>query len=136
MSLSGNETAIDDERCAGRESCGIGCQIENCCGYFLTYADAPDWNNRNDLVSQFVSGKAIEHFGSDDTRSNGVDADVLFGKLERGGFCQAFHRVLGSDVDAHLREANMSGYAGRVDDRAAAIFKHDGDFVAHRIENA
>ena len=44
--------------------------------------------------------------------------------------------MFGSDVNAHLREADVTGYARGVDDGAATVLEHHWNFVAHRIENA
>ncbi len=82
------------------------------------------------------SAKPIEHFGGDDSRSNRVNANVLFSEFERDGFGQPFDRMLRRDVNAYLRETNVPRNAGSIDDSAAAIFEHDWNFVTHRIENA
>jgi hypothetical protein len=44
--------------------------------------------------------------------------------------------MLGSNVNADLRQTNMPGHAGVVDDGAAAVFEHGRNFVTHRLENA
>src|SRR5215472_10464614 len=72
-----DEASIDYERRAGREFRRVGAKVENRRGDFFARADPPDRNDREDLFTQLIAGKTIEHFGSDHSWSNRVDADVL-----------------------------------------------------------
>src|SRR5438874_2867232 len=110
------EAPIHDEGDAGGEFCVVGTEIENRRGDFLGGAYPPDRDKRGEGIEHlgFLSGKAIEHLGCDGAWGDGVDADVLFGELERNGLAEAFDRVLGCDVDADLAHTTVPGNAGGV----------------------
>src|SRR5439155_4547924 len=95
-----------------------------------------DRNHRRNLIARGTFSETIEHFGGDHSRRDGVDADVSFGEFERDRFGQAFDSVLGSNVNADLPQTNVPGHAGIVDDGAASVLEHGGNFVTHRIQNA
>src|SRR5260370_1077871 len=78
------EASIHDKGGAGGKFRVVGTEIENCGGDLLAGAYPPDRDNRGNVVAHpgFVAGKAIEHFGRNRARGDGVDADVLFGELE------------------------------------------------------
>src|SRR2546422_6538026 len=81
-----DKPSIHHQRCAGGKFCIVGTEIENCCGDLFASANSRHGNDRSDLVAQFISGKPIPHLGGDHTRSDSIDANVLFGELERDAF--------------------------------------------------
>ena len=73
--------------------------------------NASDRNGPGNLLRRFLC-ETVPHVGGDGPRGDGVDANVLLGELQRDRFGQAFDRVLGSDVNADLRETDMPSNAG------------------------
>src|SRR5206468_2231512 len=138
FSLLRYEASVDDERGTDREFRVVGRKIENRCCDLLGGAYSPRRGNRAEGIAHlaFLSGKTIKHVSRDDARGDGVDADVLFGELERNRLGEAFDCVFGGDVDADLPQSDVTSHAGIIDDRAAAGFEHRRDFVAHRIQDA
>src|SRR5437773_5447568 len=132
------EASVDHERGTDRESRVVGREIENRRRDVLGGAYSPCRGNRTEGIAHlaFLSGKAIKHVSRDDPRGDGVDADVLFGELERNRLGEAFDCVFGGDVNADLAQSDVTSHAGIIDDRAAAGFEHRRDFVAHRIQDA
>src|SRR6202030_4305610 len=114
--LPRNEASIDDKRSASRELSVIRSEIENGRGDFFAGANPTDGSDRDDLIAHLVSGEAVEHFGADHTRSYGVAANVLFSELEGCGFRKSFNRVLGRNINTNLRQTDVTGNAGSIDD--------------------
>src|SRR5438034_1198117 len=132
------EASVYDERGTNREFRVVGRKIENRCCDLLGGAYSPRRGNRAEGIAHlaFLSGKTIKHVSRDDTRGDGVNADVLFGELERNRLGEAFDCVFGGDVNADLAQSDVTSHAGIINDRAAADFEHRRDFVTHRIQNA
>src|SRR5438445_2896088 len=128
--------SIDDQRGPDGELCVVGTEIQNSSGDLFGDARSPDRNHRCNLIAHGTFSETIEHFSGDDSRRDGVDADVSSDEFESDRFGQAFDSMLRSNVNADLSQTNVPRHAGVVDDGAASVLEHGGNFVTHRIENA
>src|ERR1700756_333605 len=136
-SLLGQHSSIHYEGSTSGKLRVVRTEIENRCGDFFAGANAPDRMKRSEVIAHlaFFSGKAIDHLGCDTGRGHRINTNILFGELQRESLGQAFDRMLGRGVDADLTHANVPGHARSIHDYAA-ILEHDGNFMAHGIENA
>src|SRR5438094_3019823 len=132
------EASVDHEGGTDGEFRFVGREIENRRRDVLGGAYSPCRGNRTEGIAHlaFLSGEAIKHVSRDDTRGDGVDADISSGEFERDRFGQAFDSMLGSNVNADLSQANVPRHAGIVDDGAAPVLEHGRNFVTHRIQDA
>ena len=81
---------------------------------------------------EFAVGDHVgDHRGGDGARADGVDPDAAGRVLEGGAAGQADHAVLGGVVGRPAGDADQPAERGAVDDRAAALAAHLGQFVFH-----
>jgi hypothetical protein len=83
-----------------------------------------------------ATGEALHHLGVDDPGTDGVDAHVAVGVVERRRLGQADHAVLGGRVRGLAAEASNAGARGGVHERTAALLEHERDLVLHAQEHA
>src|SRR5947209_10778243 len=106
--------------------------------YFFRTAHAADGFLVDDLLSSLrrAAGKAVHHWGVDDTGTDGVDPDIRRCVVEGRASRQPDDAVLGGAVRRAPAEALHPGTGGRVNDRTSTGSQEVRNFVFHAEEDA